>query len=214
MMDLIMSREIKVGSAILLSIAALAALGLVVWLYRRDTDALRLMYAGSIKKRDISDAARNVIAALGDLELQAQDYVLTGETVYSEAYKNDVRSYQDESGALEIVAVHDPATPLVRDLLTAGTRTADEVAAVMSVYEKNGRDAALDRIRKSSGIVYLNEARAALTKLQVIDYEENTKAIFRTLASLRHLMEAAVGYVVLVIAGAVLLIADTRRKPA
>src|SRR5665213_765892 len=107
MINVYMPRRIKLFSAALLFIAATAAMVLVVWVYRRDSEALRLIYTVSIKKRDIGDATRNVLAALA--EIQAQGYVLTGETIYSEAYAGDIRSYQDESAALELLAVNDPA---------------------------------------------------------------------------------------------------------
>lgn len=115
-----MRGKIQIGAAVLLLIAAAATMALVVREYRRDSDACRLLYTRSVKKHDIAEAARNALFALNDAGIRAQDYVLTGETVYSEAYAEDIRTWQNESGALELVAANDPATALVRDFLESG----------------------------------------------------------------------------------------------
>ena len=98
MINLNIPRRIKPFSAALLFVAAIAAMVLAVWVYRRDREAVRLLYTVSTKKRDIGDATRNVLAALADAEIQAQGYALTGETVYSEAYASDVRNLSGRIG--------------------------------------------------------------------------------------------------------------------
>jgi hypothetical protein len=50
------------------------------------------IYTQAVKQRDISDTVRNAVSALQDAELREQDYVLTGETTYSEAYADDIRA--------------------------------------------------------------------------------------------------------------------------
>ncbi len=76
-------------SAIVLIVAAVSMLALGVRQYRKDSRLCQSLYTSANKKRDIVDAARNALEALEDAEIQAQDYVLTGETVYSEAYAED-----------------------------------------------------------------------------------------------------------------------------
>src|ERR1700683_2996435 len=147
-----MRRKFQIGTAALLLIAAGATMVLDVREYRRGSDGYSRSYTRSTKKHDIVDAARNALSALADAELRVQDYVLTGETVYSEAYAGDLRTWEDESAALELVAANYTATPIVQDFSKAGKRTLSELALLLSLYEKSGREAALDRIRKSSGI--------------------------------------------------------------
>ena len=132
--------------------------------YRSYRASSNLVYTRSVKKRDIVDAARNALSALTDAELQEQDYALTGETVYSEAYAGDVRTWGDESAALGLVARNDPAKALVDDFSKAGAQAMSELALVVSLYDNKGREAALDRIRKSSGIVYLDQARSRVVE--------------------------------------------------
>ncbi len=212
-----MRRVIQIGPTLLLLIAAVATMLLEVWEYRRGADVCQLWYTRSVKKRDIVDNARNALAALSDAEVRAQDYVLTGETVYSEAYANDIRAWQDEDGALELVAKNDPATSLAQDLSTAGTRTLDELALVVSLYEKSGRDAALERIRKSSAIVYLDQARDAVKQIQTADggaMDGNSELILRSLLFLARLAEGAAALFLMAIAGTLLSIFKIRRVVA
>jgi CHASE3 domain sensor protein len=208
-----MPRTIRIGAVLVLLVAAAGTLALMIAEYRRDSDRCRLLYTRYIKKKDIIDNARNALAALNDAELRAQNYVLTGETIYSEAYADDIRAWQDESGSLELVAIKDPATPLAQDLSKAGTRTMNELALVVSLFEKNGREAALERIRKGAGIVYLDQARSSVGKIQDIDGAPDlTMAIIlRSLLSLRRLAEGAVVLFLFVVAGTVLLVLDLRR---
>jgi CHASE3 domain sensor protein len=208
------SRKIQIGAALALLIAAAATLALMIAEYRRDSDICRLLYTRSVKKKDIVDAARNALAALNDAELRAQDYILTGETVYSEAYAEAVRSWQDESESLTLVARNDPAAVFAQDLSKAGTRTMAELATMVSLFEKSGREPALDRIRKSTAIVYLDQARNSVAKIQEFDsgpVDLTMPVIIRSLASLRRLAEGGAALFLFVLAGTVLLVLEIRR---
>lgn len=208
------SRKIQIGAALVLLIAAAAALALMIAEYRKDSDACRLLYTRSVKKKDIVDAARNALAALSDAEIRVQDYVLTGETVYSEAYTDDVRTWQDESASLALVARKDSATEFAQDLAKAGTRTMDELASVVAVFEKSGREPALDRIRKSTAIAYLDQARNSVTKIEDYDggrIDQTMPIIITSLKALRRLTEGGAALFLLVVAGAVLLVLELRR---
>jgi CHASE3 domain sensor protein len=210
-------RKIQIRSAILLLIAGVVTMVFIVREYRRGRDASNLLYTRSVKKRDIVEAARNALAALNDAELREQNYVLTGETVYSEAYAEDIRSWQDESATLELVAEKDPATPLVKDFSQAGTRTLAELALVVSLYEKSGRDAALDRIRKSGGIVYLDEARSIVAKILDVDGGAADATGLITVRAVSYLRRLAAGAAVLflfMVVGALLIIFALRRTEA
>jgi CHASE3 domain sensor protein len=209
-----MHRKFQIGAAVSLMIVAGATIVLDVREYRRDRDGYSRSYTRFTKKRDIVDAARNAISALGDAELRAQDYVLTGETVYSAAYAEDMRTWEDESAALELVAANDPATPIVQDFSKAGKQTLSELGLVVALYDKSGRDVALDRIRKSSGIVYLDQARSSVAKIIEVDggaSDGNSQIVIRSASSLRRLIEGAAVLFVLSVAGPLLLILEVRR---
>jgi hypothetical protein len=60
------SGKIRTGAALLVAIAAAATFTLAIREYRRASDALRLLYTQSVKKKDIVDAARNALSALND----------------------------------------------------------------------------------------------------------------------------------------------------
>jgi CHASE3 domain sensor protein len=211
----IVSRKTRTVAALSVLAAAAATLTLAIREYRRAGNAVGLMYTQSVKKKDIVDAARNALSALNDAELRAQNYVLTGETVYSEAYADDLRAWQDESASLVLVARNDPATPLAQDLSKAGTRTLNELALVVSLFERSGRDAALERIRSSGAIVYMDQARNIVAKILEVDGRDvdgTYRLINRALSSFRRL--AAVGGVLflLVAAGILLLALEARRE--
>jgi CHASE3 domain sensor protein len=207
-------RRIQIGATILLLAAAIVTIVFVTREYRRDRDASRLLYTGAIRKNDIVDAARNSLSALTDAELRAQNYVLTGETVYSAAYEEDIRNWEDEEATLELVARKDPANQYVQDFAKAGKRTAGELGAVLSLYEKPGRDAALERIRSSSAIVYLDQARGSVAKILEVDgsADGSRKIITRAETSLRRLAEAAVLLSCFTASTALLLILEIRRE--
>jgi CHASE3 domain sensor protein len=209
-------RKIQKYSAVLLLVAAIVPLVLAVREYRSDRDACQLLYTRSVKKHDIVDAANNALTALIDAEVREQNYVLTGETVYSEAYAEDIRTWQDESAALELVARNDPATLLVQDFSKAGTRTLGELALVFSLYEKSGRDAALDRIRKSSGIVYLDQARNSVARIKETDggaFDGSIQLITKAMSSLRRLAAGSVALFLVAATGMLLLFLEIRRVP-
>src|SRR5271170_6499246 len=102
-----MRRRFQIGAAAFLMAAAIATIVLAGREYRRDKDACQLLYTQSVKMRDIVDNANNALSALIDAGIREQDYVLTGETVYSEAYADDIRNWRDEYAALELVAAND-----------------------------------------------------------------------------------------------------------
>jgi CHASE3 domain sensor protein len=204
--------RLAAGLAVL---AAVVAMALVSGVYVRDRSSLQRTYAQTVKKRDIADAARNAITALQDGEIQVQDYVLTGETIYSEAYSQDLRTWQDEFGTLELEAQHDSAAPMIRDLSKSGAQVVNELAEVVSLHDGGSRDAALDRIRKSSAIVYLEQARDLVAKIVQIDSfgadETDQQLITKTLRSQRRLAAGAAGLFCIILALTLLLIFEIRR---
>jgi CHASE3 domain sensor protein len=210
-----MRGKVQIGALALLLIAAVTTILWMVREYRRGKDAIQLSYTRSVKKRDIVDAARNALSALDDAELREQNYILTGETVYSEAYADDIRNWQDELAALELVARNDPATPLVQDFSKAGTRTLSELALILSLYDRTGRDAALDRIRKGSVIVYLDQARNNVAKIQEVDggaFDLASQIVNKSLSSLRRLAAAAVVLFFLTVIGTVFFMLEIARR--
>jgi CHASE3 domain sensor protein len=209
-----MRRRILIGSTVLLLMMAVAAMALVVRGYKSGKDRVQLSYTNTIKKYDIVDAARNALFSLSDAEIREENYVLTGETVYSEAYAGDIRTWQEEFASLELVAKNDAAAPLVQDLSKAGTRTLNELAAVVSLYEKSGRDAALERIRKGSGTVYLDQARNIVAMILEVDARGAfgaTQIVTRAALSARSIAKYAALLFALTVADTLLLILEMRR---
>lgn len=188
-----MRATIKIASAVLL-LASVATMLLVLRQYRYGSSVVQRAYATVVDNHDILDSARKAFASVADAELRAENYVLTGETVYLESFKDDQRIWQDESGTLETLAEKGKLKTLSQDLNKSGSRTMDELAAVIAIYEKSGRDPALDRIRKSSSIVYLDQAQKALAAIVGnvgIGVEGNSRAVSRTLASMARVAQFA-----------------------
>jgi CHASE3 domain sensor protein len=185
-----MSRLLRSIAALLL-IAASLTVAFAFRQYSRDKERAKAGYTNLIKQHDIVDAARNAFNALQDAEVREQNYVLTGETTYSEGYASSIRDWQDEIGTLVLVAEKDPSTPLARDIATAGDRTVKELAAIMALYEEGAHEKALDLIHKGSGIVYLDQAHEGMDKIIEIarvPYQASTTARF---GAERQLLECA-----------------------
>ncbi|MDP9054711.1 MAG: CHASE3 domain-containing protein [Acidobacteriota bacterium] len=161
-------KKISGIAASLLLVTTLGALGLTVWEYMRDRDRSRSIYTRVVKLKDIIDTTSKALAILVDAELRAQDYALTGETAYSEAYAQDIRDWQDEIGSLELIGGHDPAAALIRDFSEEGKRTIGELNLVVSTCDHENRESALARIRKGTAIVYLDQVRKTADEIRDI----------------------------------------------
>lgn len=216
-MRLILNANVRTGAAVLL-LAATAVTALAATAYFRGRGRYQLLYTKTTKQRDIADSARNAMSALQDAELQAQHYVLTGETVYSEAYARDVRTWQDESGTAAIVAQHDPSAYLVHDLSEQGASVLKELEQTVSLYDQGSIDAALNRLRKGTAIVYLGQIRETVAEILRLDSlaadETNQSFINGALQVQRRLIEAAACLFALTICGFVLMVIATRDRRA
>lgn len=206
-----MSKTARIGAAVVV-VGAAIIMFLAFREFRIGRRGIRASYTSLVKSRDVIDSARNSFHALSDAELRAENYVLTGETVYFEAYNRDIQDWQDESGTLEVIAAKDSA---VGDLLKAGQRTAGELAALISIYQKDGRDPAIARIGKSSSIVYLDQTYQQMT--EIVRWHENyaigSGMLKRSDRSSFRLVVAAGGFFVLTIAALLILLLEARRRP-
>jgi CHASE3 domain sensor protein len=196
-------------TAILLLAVAVATLALFGWEYRRENARFQNLYTRSVKKRDISDTSRRAISALQDAELQAQLYVLTGETAYSEAYADNLMEWDDEFGTLQLVAQHDAGEGFAKDLSRTAMRVLDELAALVALQDKGAHDAALTRLRKGSAIVYLEQSRKVIAQFQQFDglqADELDQALVRGVGSALHrFLFAALLLFGIVLAGTLLM---------
>jgi len=210
-------RKITQALAGLLLLAAVAAGVFVIHSYQRERDGARLTYTKLVKLHDRVDAARNSLAALNDAEVRAQNYVLTGETTYSVAWAASVRTWQDELETLKLLTMSDPARPLVQDFSKAGERLMEDLVLVKGLYDGGSRDKALDRIRKGSAIVYLDEARDITGKILEVDQEALDKANHaianESVSPLQSLAGSAAVLFAIVIGTMLLLVFETRGRP-
>ena len=204
---------VRTATGLLLT-AAVVVMALVARTYWRDHDTYERAYTQVVKSRDIVDTSRNAVSALQDAESQVQGYVLTGETSYSEAYAEDIRTWQDEFGTLEVEAIHDSGTALVKDLSTSGARVLDELAAVFSLRNEGSTASALDRLRKGSAIVYLQQARTIAQKLRE-ESSDTANQADRNIVTIgpsrnRHLVAGAGALFAIALAQGLLLFVSTR----
>src|SRR4051794_27130341 len=110
-----MPRKIQFAVAAIL----LAALSLLVFVLREDRrqrNRLMQLYTQAVKAHDISESAHKTMSFLNDAALREQSYVVTGQTIYSEAYAQDIQNWQDEFGTFQLIAGKGPTGPLIRDL--------------------------------------------------------------------------------------------------
>ena len=209
-----MSKTIRLGLVSGLFLAILVVGVFFLRSYWRDLAECQNSYTEIVKRHDIVDTANNSLAALDDAAVQVLHYILTGETVYRVAYAKDVQRFETEAGTLGIVAANDKAGAIVQNFLKAGPRTMEELAAVVAVYEKSGQQAALERIRRSSGITYLNEAREAVGEIKLADgpgHDGTARLIGRMMTSFSHLLKGGEALAALAISAVCLLILEMRR---
>jgi CHASE3 domain sensor protein len=209
-----MRREIRVA-AVLLLVGIVAIVAVELNQFRAARNSVRLAYTGVVKKNDIVATAQNSFAALRDAELREQDYILTGETVYSEAYAEDVRAWEDESGTLALISENDRVAPSAKEFIEAGKRTMNELAATVAIYEKSGREAALERIRRSSGIVYLDQAGKRFADMGVANGRDpaRTRLLNESFIFFRRLAYGAGALACLGFVASTMLLLDRRKAP-
>ena len=193
-------------------VAAVAIALLAFREYRKQQKEADRAYTQMIRLEDRAVAARKAIAALEDAEVREQNYVLTGETAYLETYKRSIGEWQDEIGVLEVQTGKGPLLPLVQDISKAGDRVVSELALIVSLYDAGSRDKALDRIRKSAGIAYLDQARETTRKIEEMNDEDASKAYaqFRPRQPLRRLGISVAGLLCLTLVSAGLLFLKSR----
>jgi hypothetical protein len=83
---------------------------------------------------------------------------------------------------------------LAAEFAQSGSRVTAELAAVVVLCDKKGREAALQRIEKGSAIVYLTQARAAAGRIEAVDggpFDWNRALITRVTASQQRLRMGA-----------------------
>ncbi len=179
--------------------------------YRNQQKEADRAYTEIIKLQDRAVAARKAMAALEAAEVSEQNYVLTGETVYLEAYKTDIAEWRDELAVLQVQTEKGPLLPFVHEISQTGDRVVSELARIVSLYDGGARDKALDRIRNSAGIVYLDQARETMGKLEQMDDEDASRAYSRfRLQRLHRLGISVAGLFCLTLAGACLLVLKSR----
>lgn len=207
-----MHSRVRILAASLI-VAALAVTLFAVRSYVRERDYYRLVYTKLIEFQDIVDTARNALAALEDAVINGQNYILTGEPAYSKAWDENARAWQDETATLALIAEHDKALPLVKDLTTTGDRILKELGAVVTLYDAGSRDKALESLRKGPGLADLERARDLTAKV-VLAGRIGTSGASRAITNgirRRSLAACVAALLALTLIGAVLLIFETRR---
>lgn len=154
---------IRFGAALLL-LAAIAVTILAFLRHRESYRQLRSAYAAAVTAHDIADSARDAFSSLSDAQIRAENYVLTGKASYFDAFKEDVRSWEDASGTLAAVAATGPSVAPAKEFLKTGTRTRDELDSVISLYQTAGRQPAMERIASGSSTICLDQTRKHLTE--------------------------------------------------
>jgi CHASE3 domain sensor protein len=201
--------------AVLLLIAVAVTGVLVAREYSREQDYSDRIYTQLVKLHDMGGAGRKAIDALQNAEVSEQNYVLTGETIYSEAYTADIAEWQDEFSVLTIQAANGSVNQFIEDLGRTGDLTLKELALILALYEGGSRDKALDRIRKGAGMVYLNQTRATAGEiLREVDGEvsdNDRRFMIRPRHSFVHLAQAIAAISGSVILGALLFFLELRR---
>lgn len=207
---------VQYGLAAILLVAA-ALLAFAIRQDRLGKSAAMLTYTEAVKAYDISESTRKALGFLNDAALREQSYVMTGQTVYSEAFAQDVRRWQDEFGTFQLLAEKDTMGALIQDLSVAATRAVKEMTEVISIYDTGAQDAAMARARKGSGVVYLDQARALAAEIQ--DAEglavNDAHHLFtkRTLTFMHRITLTAAILFCLIFAGVALLLFEMRRLP-
>jgi hypothetical protein len=182
----------KITLVPLLLIVAGAAIALLALReFRKEQSEADQTYAQVMRIQDRAVASRRAIA-----------------TVYLEACKSSLAEWQDEVGVVEIQSGSGPLAPLAKEISAAGSHVVGELALIVSLYDGGSRDKALDQIRKSASIVYLDQAREITRKLQEIDDGDANAFSFRLRSRLRlrRLISAVAGLFCLMFVGACLLL--------
>jgi hypothetical protein len=142
-----------------ISIAAIALLALMMALaaatvqfYRHGRNATIARSEQVLVRSDIDDSFRNACNSLQNLQIYGTNYVLTGRADSLKAYRGSLEDWQYETGTLQLMSGDDARSAFAADLLQTGNQLADEMAAIVAIYEGGSHDAALDRLRKGAAM--------------------------------------------------------------
>jgi CHASE3 domain sensor protein len=170
--------------AVAVLLAGSAAIVAGAWReFRKQTRQADRFYTSRTKLQDRTVALREAMDSLQDAELREQDYVLTGETVYFEAWRKSTQKWRDEAGVLAVQSSDPGFTEMVRELTESGDRVVAEMTAIISTYDAGSHDKALERIRKSSAITYLDQVREKAALLERFDDQEAESTAYTLMAS-------------------------------
>jgi CHASE3 domain sensor protein len=154
-------RKIIRIAAIVLPILLTALAAVTVQFYRHSRDEYRSSSAPDRVRElkeftdtKIKDSLGNASDALRNLQIYAADYVLTGRADSLKVYQDSLQDWQYESGTLELVSADDGSAALFRDFSQTGSRLADEMAGIVSLYDAGSHGAALDRLRTGPAMMY------------------------------------------------------------
>lgn len=153
---------------VLLSVLALLLLLGVAWTAFVSGDQLRLTHARVTQQQQALKDIATVLQMIVDMESGQRGYLLTDNEAYLEQYERADRDIGEQLRQLDEQLAASPE--LRSDLAFAQAmlgRKRGEIAASLSLYRSQGRDAALALIRTDLGKQAMDEVRASLTQLSL-----------------------------------------------
>jgi CHASE3 domain sensor protein len=205
-----MTPKSAVVAASLFFLLGAADLAFILREYRRGTTGTGFSYTRFVKERDIGDGAGKAFDALEGAERHAEQYVLTGETQYLDAWHKELQTWEDEAGTLRLVARNADGAEYIRELFEAGRQTANELNLISAIYEKSGQTAAIERFRKGGAIYYLDQAVATIREFNLGGQVVRTFTD-RSMTSSQRMAAAAGVLFVMLAAASALAVFQTRR---
>lgn len=168
-------KTIQIAAIVLLTLlTALAAETVQIYRHARD----QFNGDSADNRRDLNDikakdALGHASDALRNLQSYATDYVLTGRADSLKVCHESLEDWHYELGTLELLSGDESSAVPVRDFSKTGRELAQEMTAILSLYDTGSHDAALNRVRTGAAMAYRDKidrmeesARKAFTRVR------------------------------------------------
>ena len=164
------------GSFIAVSVTCLFCNIYVVSLTELESNALQKSYATAEKMRETT---RSVLIALLNAETGARGYLITGDELYLSAYYSGATSIADQLTVLRLLPLDEIQQGVVAHLASLTNTHLEELASLVDLQRRQGRDAAERQARMSADKAGLDTLKSFIDSVTV-DLSESMNSLQRS----------------------------------
>jgi CHASE3 domain sensor protein len=207
-----MRSKLQIGAiALLVLLTALEVMALRFYRQgRRQNQALTAARMNPVDAK-INSSLSNGADALLNLQLNGTNYVLTGRADLLKAYRENLEDWRYEAQSLNLVTADESKAARLREFSQTGNHLANEIAAIVSLYDSGAKDAAFSRLRTGATITDWSEIKAKeAANRQVFDGASSNRPAVHRINDARRLVYCAGALYALAVLGIALFLYSSR----